>query len=204
MQLFIQPYSVFFLSMAFAYYICNCRTQLHRKAEDRPIYLCWSTCTRDFILISSWQSSQTDGRGSAEFIISISLSSSLSLYPTQMHVLSVKTWCIGFHLHKNNIILLCHFSLQSNIDTFSIGSFPDHNQVTRSHSLPLFQSMQCFDMCVQVFSQMGCEFHKSSRTVWGVTQSAECPSQPTHTEFTSNGNSGACWELWVFGWGSLC
>lgn len=90
MQLFIQPSSVFFLSMAFAYYICNCRTQLHRKAEDRPIYLCWSTCTRDFILISSWRCSQTDGRGSAEFIISISLSCPLFLCipHTQMYSVS--------------------------------------------------------------------------------------------------------------------
>lgn len=89
MQLFTQPYSVFF--SIHSIYIIHLHLQNSASQKDRPIYLCWSTCTRDFILISSWRSSQTDGRGQDEFIISISL----SLSPTHTYAHNVKTWCIG-------------------------------------------------------------------------------------------------------------
>lgn len=146
------------------------------------------------MLISSWRSSQTEGRGSAEFIISIS--PSVSLYPSHKHSHNVKTWCIGFICIK--ITLFCiAIILSSQILTifFRLDSFQTVIRSPRVVHCPFSINAMFWYVCASVQPD---GLWESSRTVWGVTQSAECPSQPTHTVNSPvTGNSWACRELWV-------
>lgn len=161
-------YIVSYLTVVCEYYISDC------KIQTEPVNLGWSTCTRDFIQISSWWSSQTDGRGSAEFIISVTLSTLYRCLPSMcMRAMSK----LDALVDKITLFYVWQHSLQPDIDSFSTGPVSDHNWVTHSHLLPLLKSMQCFDVCVCASTQPdGLWVPQSSRTAWGVTQSAVCPS----------------------------
>lgn len=166
-------YIVSYLTVVCEYYISDC------KIQTEPVNLGWSTCTRDFIQISSWWSSQTDGRGSAEFIISVSLSTLYRCLPSMCTRAMSKFDAL---VDKITLFYVWHHSLQPDIDSFSTGPVSDHNWVTHSHLLPLLKSMQCFDVCVsvQVLSQMGCEFHRAQGQ-FGEWLSQQCARASQHT-----------------------
>lgn len=117
-----------------------------------------------------------------------------------MHSFNVQTPCTDFICIKTALFCVAIILFTLILTLF----WPDHLQTANRsprvvHSLPRLQSMQCFDMCVQVPRPDGLWVPQNSRTVWGVTQSAECKSQASRTpcKFTSNGKSKALWELWV-------
>lgn len=166
-------YIVSYLTVVCEYYISDC------KIQTEPVNLGWSTCTRDFIQISSWWSSQTDRRGSAEFIISVSLSTLYRCLPSMCTRAMSKLDAL---VDKITLFYVWHHSLQPDIDSFSTGPVSNHNWVTHSHLLPLLKSMQCFDVCVsvQVLSQMGCEFHRAQGQ-FGEWLSQQCARASQHT-----------------------
>lgn len=141
----------FFVFLIYAWHLHNTTTANTSAAQkDRGVD---SRCTRDFILISSWQSSQTDWRGTAEFIISISLS------PTHMHSRNVQTRCIDFICIK--ITLFCVAIVLSGL---ILTPFSDWAVFRTQLGHPgLFTHSPCFNLC----SVLICVCKSSAR--WAVS-----------------------------------
>lgn len=132
--------------LIYAWHLHNTTTANTSAAQkDRGVD---SRCTRDFILISSWQSSQT-----AEFIISISLS------PTHMHSRNVQTRCIDFICIK--ITLFCVAIVLSGL---ILTPFSDWTVFRTQLGHPgLFTHSPCFNLC----SVLICVCKSSAR--WAVS-----------------------------------
>lgn len=172
---------------------CIMQLQLQDSAaqKDRnPSGLCWATCTWDFILISSWQSSQTDWRGAVEFIISTS--------PIGMHYRNDQSWCIDiictkmtlfyftFILYSLILTLLPLYYCQTAIRSLRVVLSPGFN---------LCNVLICVCKCLPRWAASSTELKDSlgSDSLSRVHEPASA-----HWELTSDGNSGAFWELWAF------